>query len=62
MENEASEKELARVARIYRVASDGSIESVDSAYLDTGEEVAMFICDKGVVIIIGRAARIGRDT
>lgn len=64
MENEASKDErekegkIGRVAGIYRINSDASIEFLESAYLEAGEQVATFITDKGIVFVIGKVARI----
>ena len=62
MENEVSKGEpegrAGRIAGIYRVNSDASIEPLESAYLEAGQEIAVFITDKGIVFVIGKVAGI----
>ena len=61
MQNEAGREEIGKVARIYKVAPGGNLESMESADLEAGEELAMFFSDEGIVVIIGRVARIEGD-
>ena len=42
-----------KIAAIYRVNPDGSIEALESVHLGAAEQASMFFTDEGMVVVIG---------
>jgi hypothetical protein len=51
-----SEEPLGKIAGIYRVNSDGTIEALESARVEAAEKASLFSTDEGIVVVIGRPA------
>ncbi len=47
---------LGKIAGIYRVNSDGTIEALESARVEAAEKASLFPTDEGIVVVIGNAA------
>ena len=47
---------LGKIAGIYRVNSDGTIEALESARVEAAEKASLFLTDEGIVVVIGNAA------
>jgi hypothetical protein len=50
-----SEEPLGKIADIYRVNSDGTIEALESARVEATEKASIFSTDEGIVVVIGNA-------
>jgi hypothetical protein len=46
---------LGKIAGIYRVNPDGTIEALESARVEAAEKASLFLTDEGVVVVIGNA-------
>jgi hypothetical protein len=51
--NDNGEERLGRIAGIYRVNSDGTIEALESVRVEAAEEASMFVTDEGIVLVVG---------
>jgi hypothetical protein len=51
-----TEGPLGKIAGIYRVNSDGTIEAIESTRVEAAEKASLFLTDEGIVVVIGNAA------
>jgi hypothetical protein len=50
-----TEGPLGKIAGIYRVNSDGTIEALESARVEAAEKASLFLTDEGIVVVTGNA-------